>query len=172
MTTLRQYGCMAEKHWREHRPKMVRELERKGQLQAMLRGGRGKDEGRNGHARHGIDESWEKRLNRRRRRRGKWCGEKYIPAPARARSRARTDPSPHHFPRLRLPAPVRCFSHFHQFRAQRGHFVLRLFLRLQQHLVQLPLPFQFAHHFRTVFAPVFSAIRPYCVSVVIGRPSR
>jgi hypothetical protein len=27
---------MAEKHWREHRPKMVRELERKGQLQAML----------------------------------------------------------------------------------------------------------------------------------------
>jgi hypothetical protein len=27
---------MAEKHWREHRPKMVRDLERKGQLQAML----------------------------------------------------------------------------------------------------------------------------------------
>jgi glucose-6-phosphate-specific signal transduction histidine kinase len=27
---------MAEKHWREFRPKMVRELERKGQLQAML----------------------------------------------------------------------------------------------------------------------------------------
>jgi hypothetical protein len=37
MTTLTQYGRMAEKHWREHRPKMVRELERKGQLQAMLR---------------------------------------------------------------------------------------------------------------------------------------
>jgi len=36
MTTLTQYGRMAEKHWREHRPKMVRELERKGQLQAML----------------------------------------------------------------------------------------------------------------------------------------
>ena len=43
----------------------------------------------------------------------------------------------------------------HQFRSQRGHFVLRLFLRLQKHLVQEPLPFQFAHHFRTVFAPVF-----------------
>ncbi len=27
---------MAEKHWREHRPKLVRELEAKGQLQAML----------------------------------------------------------------------------------------------------------------------------------------
>jgi glucose-6-phosphate-specific signal transduction histidine kinase len=27
---------MAEKHWHEFRPKMVRELERKGQLQAML----------------------------------------------------------------------------------------------------------------------------------------
>jgi hypothetical protein len=27
---------MAEKHWREHRPKMVREMVRKGQLQAML----------------------------------------------------------------------------------------------------------------------------------------
>ncbi len=27
---------MAEKHWREHRPKMVRELERKGTLQRML----------------------------------------------------------------------------------------------------------------------------------------
>jgi hypothetical protein len=36
MTTLTQYGRMAEKHWREHRPKMVRELEGKGQLQAML----------------------------------------------------------------------------------------------------------------------------------------
>ena len=27
---------MAEKHWREHCPKMVRELERKGMLQRML----------------------------------------------------------------------------------------------------------------------------------------
>jgi uncharacterized protein YggE len=27
---------MAEKHWREHRPKMVRELETKGQLHRML----------------------------------------------------------------------------------------------------------------------------------------
>jgi len=36
MTSLTQYGRMAEKHWREHRPKMVRELERKGLLQRML----------------------------------------------------------------------------------------------------------------------------------------
>jgi hypothetical protein len=36
MTSLTQYGRMAEKHWREHRPKMVRELERKGLLQLML----------------------------------------------------------------------------------------------------------------------------------------
>jgi hypothetical protein len=27
---------MAEKHWREHRPKMVRDLERKGLLHQML----------------------------------------------------------------------------------------------------------------------------------------
>ena len=31
MNTLTQYGMMAQKHWREHRPKMVRELEAKGQ---------------------------------------------------------------------------------------------------------------------------------------------
>ena len=36
MNTLTQYGRMAEKHWREHCPKMVRELEAKGQLHAML----------------------------------------------------------------------------------------------------------------------------------------
>jgi uncharacterized protein YggE len=36
MNTLTQYGMMAEKHWREHRPKMVSELEAKGQLQTML----------------------------------------------------------------------------------------------------------------------------------------
>jgi hypothetical protein len=36
MNTLTQYGLMAEKHWREHRPRMVRELEAKGQLQTML----------------------------------------------------------------------------------------------------------------------------------------
>jgi hypothetical protein len=36
MTPLTQYGRMAEKHWREHRPKMVREMERKGLLHQML----------------------------------------------------------------------------------------------------------------------------------------
>jgi glucose-6-phosphate-specific signal transduction histidine kinase len=36
MTPLTQYGRMAEKHWREHRPKMVREMERKGILHQML----------------------------------------------------------------------------------------------------------------------------------------
>jgi hypothetical protein len=36
MNPLTQYGRQAEKHWREHRPKMVRELEASGQLQAML----------------------------------------------------------------------------------------------------------------------------------------
>lgn len=35
-TTLTQFGLMAEKHWREHLPKMVRELEAKGQLHEML----------------------------------------------------------------------------------------------------------------------------------------
>ena len=37
MTPLTQYGRMAEKHWREHCPKMVRELERQGILHQMLR---------------------------------------------------------------------------------------------------------------------------------------
>ena len=36
MTTLTQYGRMAEQHWREHCPQMVRELERKGLLHQML----------------------------------------------------------------------------------------------------------------------------------------
>lgn len=36
MTPLTQYGRMAEKHWREHRPQMVRELERTGRLHQML----------------------------------------------------------------------------------------------------------------------------------------
>lgn len=36
MTTLTQYGMMAEEHWREHLPKMVQELEAKGELQAAL----------------------------------------------------------------------------------------------------------------------------------------
>lgn len=36
MNALTQYGRQAEKHWREHRPKMVRELEQKGLLHQML----------------------------------------------------------------------------------------------------------------------------------------
>ena len=36
MTILTQYGQMAEKHWREHCPKMVRELKRRGLLHQML----------------------------------------------------------------------------------------------------------------------------------------
>ena len=36
MKPLTQYGRMAEKHWREYRPKMVRELQAKGLLHQML----------------------------------------------------------------------------------------------------------------------------------------
>jgi len=36
MTTLTQYGMMAEKHWREFRPKMVAELEVKRMLDQTL----------------------------------------------------------------------------------------------------------------------------------------
>jgi hypothetical protein len=36
MKALTQYGRQAEKHWREHRPKMVSALEASGQLQTML----------------------------------------------------------------------------------------------------------------------------------------
>ena len=36
MNALTQYGRMAEQHWREHRPKMVRELEAKNLLHQML----------------------------------------------------------------------------------------------------------------------------------------
>jgi hypothetical protein len=35
-TTLTQYGRMAEEHWRQFLPKMVRELETRGKLQEML----------------------------------------------------------------------------------------------------------------------------------------
>lgn len=36
MTPLTQYGRMAEKHWRAHLPKLVRELEGRGLLHQML----------------------------------------------------------------------------------------------------------------------------------------
>lgn len=36
MKALTQYGRMAQKHWREHCPKMVRELEQRGLLHQML----------------------------------------------------------------------------------------------------------------------------------------
>ena len=36
MNTLTQYGLMAQKHWREFRPKMVQQLEAQGRLQEML----------------------------------------------------------------------------------------------------------------------------------------
>ena len=36
MNGLLAYGRMAEKHWREHRPRMVRELEQQGRLPEML----------------------------------------------------------------------------------------------------------------------------------------
>ena len=36
MKALTLYGRLAEKHWREHRPKMVRALEATGQLHATL----------------------------------------------------------------------------------------------------------------------------------------
>jgi hypothetical protein len=36
MITLTQYGMMAEKHWREHCPNLVRELEARGILERML----------------------------------------------------------------------------------------------------------------------------------------
>ena len=36
MNTLTQYGRMAEKHWREHCPQMVKALEANGQLHALL----------------------------------------------------------------------------------------------------------------------------------------
>jgi len=36
MNTLTQYGLMAEKHWREHCPKKVQEMETQGLLHALL----------------------------------------------------------------------------------------------------------------------------------------
>jgi len=36
MSELTSYGLMAERHWREHRPKMVLELEGEGRLQPAL----------------------------------------------------------------------------------------------------------------------------------------
>ena len=36
-TSLTQYGCLAERHWREFCPRLVAELEAAGRLHAMLR---------------------------------------------------------------------------------------------------------------------------------------
>ena len=43
MKPLTQYGRMAERHWREFLPRMVAELEARGQLQADAAGGGGTD---------------------------------------------------------------------------------------------------------------------------------
>jgi len=45
MRTLTQYGRMAEKHWRQFRPRMVQELEAKGLLEQMLLEAEEKTEG-------------------------------------------------------------------------------------------------------------------------------
>lgn len=37
LKNLRPYGRMAEKHWKEHRPKMYRELQKKGKLNQALK---------------------------------------------------------------------------------------------------------------------------------------
>ena len=47
---LTQYGLMAERHWREFRPKMVRELEAKGHLNGSSVRGAGENDRRNGSA--------------------------------------------------------------------------------------------------------------------------
>ena len=79
---------------------------------------------------------------------------------------------PHHFPRLIVRLLCRC-SPLHQLRSQRDHFVLRLFLRLQEH----PLQQTFPSPVRAPFSDrcsrqCFSAIRPYWVNGVMGWPSR
>ena len=74
MTPLTQYGRMAEKHWREHRPKMVRDLEAKGLLHAMLLEAEEKTKDEMADAAHGIDEAGIDGATGARPRRGKWCG--------------------------------------------------------------------------------------------------
>jgi hypothetical protein len=44
MRPLTQYGRMAERHWREHCPRMFAELETTGRLHAMLREAEGQTE--------------------------------------------------------------------------------------------------------------------------------
>ncbi len=50
MTALTQYGRMAEKHWREHCPKIVRDTGGEGPVGRAVAGGRGEDEGRDDRA--------------------------------------------------------------------------------------------------------------------------
>ena len=73
MTPLTQYGRMAEKHWREHRPKMVRELERKGLLHQMLVEAEEKTKDEMATLRLELMKL-EKRHSKRTRKPGKWFG--------------------------------------------------------------------------------------------------
>lgn len=70
MKPLTRYGLMAEKHWREHRPTMVRELEAQGRLREMLLEAQETTEeemdtlcrqlmGRGQSARQAHDQAWE-----------------------------------------------------------------------------------------------------------------
>jgi hypothetical protein len=74
MTPLTQYGRMAEKHWREHRPKMVRELEAKGLLHQMLLEAEEKTKDEMATLRTEFDAAGINGATGPRRRRGKWCG--------------------------------------------------------------------------------------------------
>jgi hypothetical protein len=47
---LTRYGLMAERHWREFRPKIVREMEAKGTLNGSALRGTGDHPRRNGHS--------------------------------------------------------------------------------------------------------------------------
>ena len=73
MRPLTQYGRMAEKHWREHRPKMVRELERKGLLHQMLLEAEDKTKDEMATLRAELMKQGAT-PQQAQRRRGKWCG--------------------------------------------------------------------------------------------------
>ena len=65
---------MAEKHWREHRPQMVRELERQGTLQRMLLEAEEKTKDEMATLRLELMKQGKTAQQAQRRRPGKWCG--------------------------------------------------------------------------------------------------
>ena len=102
MKALTQYGTMAEKHWREHRPKMVEELETKGQLQTMLIEAERKTKDEMADLRIKLMKQGKTAEQAHRQAPGKWCGSATSCCRKETASHQKTAPVENHLNSYRI----------------------------------------------------------------------